>query len=115
MIKKGHTIPVQENEHMRGGDGTVILHHFLNQDEFYGKGRLFSHITVNPGCSVGYHEHHGETEIYAVLSGNGVFNDNGEEAPVTAGDVMITKGGQGHGVACAGSCPLELIALIIYE
>ena len=115
MVKKGDTLRVQETEQMRGGDGTIVLHHFLNADEMYGKGRLFSHITVSPGCSIGYHEHHGESEIFAVMSGNGVFNDNGTEVPVSAGDVLVTKSGDGHGIACAGSCPLELIALILFE
>ena len=49
------------------------------------------------------------------MSGNGVFNDNGTEVPVSAGDVLVTKSGDGHGIACAGSCPLELIALILFE
>ena len=115
MVKKGHELPVQENENMRGGDGTIVLRHFLNKDEFYGKGRLFSQITVKPGCSSGYHEHHGESEIFAVISGNGLFNDNGEEMPVAAGDVLVTSSGKGHAIACVGSCPLELVALIIYE
>ena len=35
MVKKGDTLRVQENEQMRGGDGTIVLHHFLNADEMY--------------------------------------------------------------------------------
>ena len=41
MVKKGHELPVQENENMRGGDGTIVLRHFLNKDEFYGKERFY--------------------------------------------------------------------------
>ena len=101
---------------MFDGNGEAEMHVILRgADEMYGKGRLFSQITVNPGCSIGYHEHHGESEIFAVMSGNGVFNDNGTEVPVSAGDVLVTKSGDGHGIACAGSCPLELIALILFE
>ena len=115
MVKKGSELPIVRNEHMRGGDGTVILHNLLSTDEFHGKGRLFSQITVNQGCSVGYHEHHGESEVYFVLSGNGLFNDNGREVPVAAGDVTVTSSGEGHGMACVGSQPLELMALILFD
>ncbi len=114
MVKRGKDLPLIENKNMRGGEGTVLLHSLLEKEELMGHGRLFSHITVNPGCSVGYHEHHGEMEVYVVLSGNGVFNDNGEEIPVSTGDVTITKSGEGHAMACAGSQPLELLAMILY-
>ena len=54
-------------------------------------------------------------DLFAVFYVCGVFNDNGTEVPVSAGDVLVTKSGDGHGIACAGSCPLELIALILFE
>ncbi|HHX72153.1 MAG TPA: cupin domain-containing protein [Clostridiales bacterium] len=114
MVKRGKDLPLTKNTNMRGGEGTILLHSLLEKEEFHGHGRLFSHITVNPGCSVGYHEHHGEMEVYVVLSGNGVFNDNGEEYPVSTGDVTITHSGEGHAMTCVGSQPLELIALILY-
>ncbi len=115
MIRYKENCEIVKNVNMRGGDGTVLLRHLLNKDEFNEKGRLFAQITVAPNCSVGYHEHHGETEIYTVISGSGIFNDNGNDYTVTAGDVLITKSGQGHGIACSGNVPLELIALIIYD
>lgn len=115
MVKKGESLRVQENVQMRGGDGTIILQHFLNADEMHGKGRLFSRITVKPGCSIGYHEHHGESEIFAVLSGTGRFNDNGTDVSVSAGDVLVTGSGNGHGIACVGEEPLELVALILFD
>ena len=115
IVRRADERPYSEKQ-LFGGEGVAEMHPILNgAEEMYGKGRLFSQITVNPGCSIGYHEHHGESEIFAVMSGNGVFNDNGTEVPVSAGDVLVTKSGDGHGIACAGSCPLELIALILFE
>lgn len=114
MIKHQSQQGVVEKKNMRGGNGTVILRNLVEQEELNGKGRLFSRITLDKGCSIGYHEHIGESEIFVVLSGNGLFNDNGTEYPVAAGDVLITPSGSGHSIACAGEGPLEIIALIIY-
>jgi len=117
MIKQPETLSVKHNINMRGGDGTVVLRELLNPDagEFYGKGRLFSHITINPGCSVGFHKHEGELEAYYVLSGQGIFNDNGAESAVGPGAVLLTLDGESHGLACAGDAPLEVIALILFK
>jgi quercetin dioxygenase-like cupin family protein len=102
------------NENMRGGTGSVILKHLLDKEEMNGKGRLFSRIALKKGCSIGYHKHEGESEIFAVVAGKGIFNDNGTEYPVSAGDVLITPSGSGHAIACDGDETLELIALILY-
>ncbi len=115
MIKRGHELKCETRENMRGGDGKVTLREFLTPAEMNNKNRLFSQITLAEGCSIGYHEHHGESEIFVVLSGNGVFNDNGKEYPISAGDVCITASGSGHSVACAGSQNLELAALIVLD
>ena len=115
MIKHGHELKCETKENMRGGAGEVVLRAFLSPEEMNGKNRLFSQITLAQGCSIGYHEHHGESEIFVVKSGNGVFNDNGKEYPVSAGDVCITTSGNGHALSCAGNQNLELIALIILD
>ncbi len=40
---------------------------------------MFSQVTIPAGCELGHHEHHGETETYYVLSGKGIYEDNGTE------------------------------------
>ena len=56
MIRKPEEFTIDYKEHMRDGDGTVQLTHFIKgPEELNGKGRLFSKITLNPGCSIGYH------------------------------------------------------------
>lgn len=65
------------------------------------------------GCSLGYHEHHGETETYYILSGEGEYDDNGVKRPVKAGDITITPDGKGHGLTNTGDTDLVFMALII--
>ena len=55
----------------------------------------YTHLDVYKRQVLGYHEHHGETETYYILSGNGVYVDNGEEVPAKEGDVFFCKDGDG--------------------
>ena len=115
MIRKAEDCKKETRENMRGGDGVIEFTHFLaSDDELNGKGRLFSRITVNPGCSIGYHVHEKDSELFYFLSGNGIYSDNGEEREVKAGDVAICPAGSGHAVINRSDKPVELIAVIVY-
>ena len=48
------------------------------------------------------------------MKGTGVYNDNGEEKIVTAGDVTVCPTGTGHGIANKSDEVLEVIAVIVY-
>lgn len=117
MIKRAGETKTDYIEKMRGGAGTVIIENLLEKErnEFNGKGRLFARITVKPGCSVGYHMHEGETETYYIVSGRGVYNDNGVTVNVAPGDVTITTGGQGHGMENGDEEDLVMMALILFD
>ncbi|MCR4738842.1 MAG: cupin domain-containing protein [Lachnospiraceae bacterium] len=101
---------------MRGGDGTVEITGFIQgPEELCGKGRMFSKITLNSGCSIGFHVHEGDSELFYILKGTAEYNDNGEIKTVTAGDVTICPEGTGHGIANRLDETVELIAVIVYD
>ena len=77
---------------MCGGKGHVIIKHILGEKELNGKCGLYAEVIIEPGCSLGYHEHHSESETYYILSGQGDYDDNGQVRPVKAGDVTFTPG-----------------------
>ena len=106
---------VEIKEHMRGGKGHVIMKHLLGEKELNGKCRIYAEITLEPGCEIGYHEHHNESETYYIISGQGVYNDNGTNRPVSAGDITFTPDGFGHGLDNTGTENLELMALVILD
>lgn len=115
MVRSKDDIKSESFEHKFGGDGFITVDSLNeNDEELNNKGRVFAHTTLGPGCSIGYHEHHGESEIYYIASGSGEFNDNGNIVPVQAGDVTYTFSGMGHGIRNTGSAPMELVALILY-
>ena len=104
---------IEKIENMCGGNGHVIIKHILGETQLNGKCGLYAEVTIEPGCSLGYHEHHGESETYYLQSGTGDYNDNGTIRPVKAGDVTFTPSGKGHALANTGNTDLVFMALII--
>ena len=97
---------------VQNGKGLCHIKHLTDKEGLYGHGRMFAHVTVDPGCSIGYHAHNHETEFYYIIKGEGVFNDDGKEVIVHAG---ATGYGQSHGLENKSSEPVEMIALIVME
>lgn len=115
MLRKPDECKTEIRENMRGGDGSVkICHHTLTDDELYGKGRLFATITLDKGCSIGYHTHDNDCEIFHIREGVAEYNDNGTVCTANAGDVLICNKGEGHSIKNAGDTPVVLTALIVY-
>lgn len=113
--KKEERITEEKHQHL-GGKGTLSICHILNGcEELYDKGRVFCHTTLEPGASIGYHEHHGEFEAYYILNGTAKLSDNGTDVILHAGDVAYTPDGEGHGIENIGEDKLDIIALIIYK
>ena len=106
---------IEHVEEMCGGKGHVIIKHILGEKELNGKCGLYAQVTIEPGCTLGYHEHHGESETYYILSGEGRYNDNGVIRPVKAGDVTFTPDGRGHALDNTGETSLVFMALIIKD
>ena len=114
MIIKANECRADARANMKGGDGTVFVTEFVTSKELNEKGRLFGNIHLDPGTSIGYHVHEGESELFYVLCGEAVYNDNGTEYPLRAGDTAIVTAGNGHCIANRGDEPVDLIALILY-
>ena len=114
MIKKAADLVTEYRPNMRDGNGTVELTSFATPEELNDKGRLFANITLNPGCGIGFHMHENESELFYVMKGEVLYNDNGTECVMSAGDVMICPAGTGHAIACNGEEPAEVCAVIVY-
>ena len=103
---------IVESKKLFNGAGEAEMHKILNgADEMYGKGRVFNHLVLHPGCEIGWHVHKGDGETYYILKGRGLYNDNGTELEVGPGDVTFTDSGEGHALLNNGEEDLEAIAL----
>ena len=100
-------------ENANGGKGQVVVKYILDDNELNAKCKMFAEVTIAPGCSLGYHEHHGETETYHIIAGEGVYSDNGAERAIHAGDTFFCDDGGGYSIRNTGADNLVFIALII--
>ena len=100
-------------EHVNGGAGHLLKEALILPEQMGEHCSMFSRVTLEAGCALGYHEHHGETETYYILSGNGIYNDNGTDVEVEAGDVTFCEDGCGHGLRNCGDDDLSFVALIL--
>ena len=116
MVRRANECSVKVNENMRGGDGSVKLTSLISgPEELLNKGRLFSVITLEPGCGIGYHVHEKESELFYIVKGSADYNDGGGEIKVNAGDVTIVEPGSGHGITTRTNAACELVALILNQ
>lgn len=107
---------IVDSKCIRGGNGEVRLQQLLNgSDEMNGKGRMFNLMTVDPGKSIGYHQHTGDSEIFYILSGTATYNDNGTTVELYPGDVALCRDGECHALENKGEEPLNFIALILFS
>ena len=93
--------------------GEIVIEKILDA-ELSDKCGLYAKVTIPAGSSLGYHEHHGNGESYYIISGEGVYDDNGVKRTVKAGETTWTGDGSGHGLDnTAGKEDLVFIALIV--
>ena len=112
MVIKRSEMKVEEIERMRDGEGKAQLTYLLDGST-QKNARMFAEVTLDPGCSIGYHPHNSETEYYFILSGSGVVNDDGKDVQVKKGDSVITGFGAYHSIKNNGSVPLVFHAVIV--
>jgi mannose-6-phosphate isomerase-like protein (cupin superfamily) len=112
MLIKRKDMKVECKEKLREGEGKVTFTHLVPA-EVKRHVKLFAELSLEPGVSIGYHDHPADTEYFVILRGRGVLNDNGVEKPVMKGDVVITGNGSFHSIKNTGEGVLEMLAVII--
>lgn len=115
MIKRSINMKIDIHNEFLGGKGTLKNIHFLNKEDAASSGRLFVKSILKPGSSIGRHTHKGDFEVYYILSGTALVDDDGEMIQLEAGDSMQTKNGFSHSIENNGDVDLEYIALILFD
>ena len=114
MIRKVEGV---EAECLAGGKGKATRYVILPKEELDGLGRLYARIVLQPGSSIGWHQHEKDTEPYYILRGEGDFIEGRSEndknvTRVHAGDVCTIDVGQWHSLENNSDGELEFMALI---
>ena len=110
--KEQQKIKTESNEK---GEAKLFLTDLSDFDGKNERVRMFSLAELKPGEEVGFHIHTGEFESYYILSGKGLYSDNGEVCEVLPGTVTFTPSGSGHGIKNIGDQMLKFIALIVKD
>lgn len=69
-------------------------------------------VEVAPGASIKEHVHDEDEEVYIVVSGRGVYTEDGEDTPIEEKDVLILRRGHSHGMRNTGDTPLVFYAVV---
>ena len=104
-----------ERKDVAGGHGTLYGDYAFTRDRALKDQAIkeVSWLRLEPGDSVGYHQHVTNEDVYVIISGEGVFKDkDGKDKPVQAGDIMIVRKGESHGIANTGKVPLVFVDVI---
>ena len=113
MVHHSKDLQRLQRENLRGGQGVVETAIVYKADEMLGKATLFNRLTVKPGSTIGGHTHETDAEIYYVLSGEVVANDDGAEVIMGAGDAMFTGGGDYHSAKNVSGKEVKMLAIVI--
>ena len=115
MHRRNHEYQQEIRLNMKGGQGEVKFEHIWakNSDsEMKSSCRMFSRLTLKPGCSVGRHSHIQEEEIFYLLSGHARAWDNGQWVTLGPGDSCICRSGEEHSMECIGDEDCVYLAVI---
>ena len=115
MFIKNEEMEIKPRVRLRDGYGTTDFLHIVPEAVRPPKCRLFSVMMLEKGCSVGRHDHTGETEVYYVIEGEGILNDNGTMRPFKKGDCNVCGGGDFHSVSNENDETLKIFAVIIKD
>ena len=114
MIRKASELSKVRRESFTNGTGGGFATHALPPGEKVSGSRfqMVSQIELDPGSCIGSHLHGENEEIYWILSGEGVYNEDGTEVPAGPGDMFLALQGHTHGLKNTGTGPLVMIAVI---
>ena len=113
MIKGEKDSIVTISQNPRDGIGKIVGKQLLTEVDMGNNlnGLYINYLDI--GAEIGYHEHHNEDEVYYILEGTGIANDNGAKIEISTGSVLYTKMGSGHGLKNTGNIPLKFLAFMV--
>ena len=98
---------------IRPGDHAVYAADKMGKTTIFESSRLLVGLNAfEPGQEHKLHAHAGQDKVYHVLEGEGLFLLEGQELPMTTGDLMVAPEGIPHGVRNTGTRRLLVLAVL---
>ena len=111
MIRKLAELPVTAKMNARGGVGPARSSAYLADGDMAGV-LAAGQTVLEPGSSIGEHNHPSTEELYLILDGQGQGVLDGRSFPVAAGDLFVVKAGHSHGLINDSDATLTYFGLM---
>ena len=112
MVIKRASMRSLESHSSHGGNGRLVYTEMLAEHGKKGPGlTFFADSILEPGTTIGEHEHNGNEEAYIILEGHGTMIVDGEHHEAGPGDLIITRSGHSHGFINSTDSPMRMIVV----
>ncbi|MDT8284215.1 MAG: cupin domain-containing protein [Thermovirgaceae bacterium] len=114
MLCKCNEMRAIRRENLQGGPGGAMFFPTIAPGEKPEGSHLkmVARVELDPGAAVGEHKHSGDEEVYFIISGRGLFTEDGVQVKVGPGDTAVTLNGHEHSILNTGDEPLVFLAVI---
>ncbi len=94
------------------GRGILWCTEMLGEYSKKDNGFKFIHDnTLEPGASIGEHQHNDDEELYIILTGHGVMRVDGVPQNVGPGDICLTRIGHSHDLTNSLESPMHFLVV----
>ena len=107
IVKATHDTPA-----FKAGDATLIREILHPKHEGFPLPYSIAHASLEPGQSSLPHALQTSSEVYYILSGNGVVLIDGKPAPVTTGDLVFIPPGVRQELRNEGMEPITFLCVV---
>ena len=99
---------------VHGGHGELLWKCFVRLHMTHAPIAGFEYVEVPVGTAIGRHKHSRTEEIYFLLSGRGLMDQDGELTEVGPGDLILTRRDVTHAMDVVGDEPVTLLVIEAY-
>jgi len=113
MIITEEVLKLHKQPNARGGIGVVKQFPYLDSLKIDSKLTGFNLMVLEPGVTIGYHQHVGSEELYYILEGTPTVTDDGVDSIVEMGTVIWTGNGHFHSLANRTEEVVKFLAFVV--
>jgi mannose-6-phosphate isomerase-like protein (cupin superfamily) len=99
---------------VHGGHGELLWKCFVRLHMTHAPIAGFEYVRVPVGSAIGRHRHSRTEEIYFILTGRGLMDQDGERSDVGPGDLIMTRRDVTHAMDVLGDEAVELLVIEVY-
>ena len=99
---------------VHGGSGDLYWKCFVRLHMTHSPVVGFEYVRVPVGTAIGRHKHSRTEEIYFVVSGRGLMDQDGSRSEVGPGDLIMTRRDVTHAMDVVGDDDVELLVIEVY-